>query len=94
LRFSARKKELGMSSRRRFGSVAATAAVIVVAGAASSAWAEQPGVGEFPTEQAGENCGATIDRQTEMDVSAGGGPKEGVPAPTNCDHFFGAPGQP
>jgi hypothetical protein len=82
-----------MTSRRRFGSVVATAAVVLVAGA-SSAWADQPGVGEFPTEQAEENCGATVDRQTESEVSAGGGPKEDVPAPTNCDHFFGAPGQP
>jgi hypothetical protein len=24
----------------------------------------------------------------EKGISAGGGKKEGVPAPTNCDHFF------
>jgi len=27
-------------------------------------------------------------------VAAGGGPKAGVVAPTNCDKFFGAPGKP
>ena len=35
-----------------------------------------------------ENCAATVDKQTEKDISAGGGSKEGIPAPTNCDHFF------
>jgi hypothetical protein len=38
--------------------------------------------------RADENCGNVIDKQTAMGVSAGGGPKQGVPAPTNCDHFF------
>jgi hypothetical protein len=82
-----------MARRRRFSSVLATAAVVMVTGA-SSAWADQPPAGEFPTQQSEENCGSTVDRQTERDVSAGGGPKDDVPAPTNCDHFFGAPGKP
>ena len=82
-----------MAGRRRFGVVVATAAVVWVTGT-SSAWADIPPPGQFPTEQAEENCGATIDRQTAGGVAAGGGPKEGVPAPTNCDHFFGAPGKP
>ena len=34
------------------------------------------------------NCEATIARQAAKGVSAGGGPKQGVLAPTNCDHFF------
>ena len=34
------------------------------------------------------NCFDNIAKQTDKGVSAGGGPKEGVPAPTNCDHFF------
>ena len=33
-------------------------------------------------------CEKNIDKQTAKGVSAGGGPKAGVPAPTNCDHFF------
>lgn len=82
-----------MASRRRFAIVLATAAVVMLTGS-SSAWADQPPAGEFPTEQAEANCGATVERQTEGDVSAGGGPKEDVPAPTNCDHFFGEPGKP
>jgi hypothetical protein len=82
-----------MASRRRFSTVLATAAVVMVTGS-SSAWADQPPAGEFPTPESEENCGSTVDRQTEGDVSAGGGPKEDVPAPTNCDHFFGAPGKP
>ncbi len=38
-----------------------------------------------------ENCEATIDRQIEKGVSAGGGKKAGVLAPTNCDKFFNQP---
>jgi hypothetical protein len=36
----------------------------------------------------GANCSNTIERQTERGVAAGGGPKAGFLAPTNCDHFF------
>jgi hypothetical protein len=35
-----------------------------------------------------ENCSNNIVKQSQNGVSAGGGPKEGVLAPTNCDHFF------
>jgi hypothetical protein len=35
-----------------------------------------------------DGCPKAIEKQTEKGVEAGGGPKEGVPAPTNCDHFF------
>ena len=37
-------------------------------------------------------CGENIAKQSDKGVSAGGGPKAGVPAPTNCDHFFQASG--
>jgi hypothetical protein len=51
-----------------------------------------PGLGESEgapgQEIAVENCIDTIDRQTAAGVAAGGGPKAGVPAPTNCDKFF------
>jgi hypothetical protein len=33
-------------------------------------------------------CEKNIGKQSAKGVSAGGGPKAGVPAPTNCDHFF------
>jgi hypothetical protein len=33
-------------------------------------------------------CEKNIDKQTAKRVAAGGGPKKGIPAPTNCDHFF------
>lgn len=32
-----------------------------------------------------------IARQTEREVEAGGGPKSGVVAPSNCDHFWQTP---
>ena len=33
-------------------------------------------------------CENHIDKQSAKGVSAGGGPKVGVPAPTNCDHYY------
>ena len=39
-------------------------------------------------QSAVENCLANIAKQTDKGVSAGGGKKEGIPAPTNCDHFY------
>jgi hypothetical protein len=40
------------------------------------------------TPQSGQNCENTIDKQTMKGVTAGGGPKAGIPAPTNCDHYY------
>jgi hypothetical protein len=48
--------------------------------------------GPNPNPKAVANCGAVIERQTEKGTSAGGGPKAGIPAPTNCDHFFQSEG--
>jgi hypothetical protein len=44
--------------------------------------------GPNPNPKAVEKCFANIDKQTAKEISAGGGPKAGVPAQTNCDHFF------
>ena len=44
---------------------------------------EAPGL-----EQAVAQCGKVIDLQTMREIVAGGGPKAGIPAPVNCDHFF------
>jgi hypothetical protein len=44
--------------------------------------------GPNPPSQAVAACGTNIDKQTDGGVAAGGGPKAGIPAPTNCDHFF------
>jgi hypothetical protein len=49
-----------------------------------------------PPEQAGENvpevaiekCNTTVGRQLDMGLDTGGGPKDGLGAPTNCDWFF------
>jgi hypothetical protein len=40
------------------------------------------------SEQGFLSCFAAIDRQIEMGVAAGGGPKAGEPGPINCDHFY------
>jgi hypothetical protein len=77
--------------------IAAAAAVVTLTVGGGSAIASSNGGGNSANApgqaRAAQNCENTIDRQTAKGVSAGGGPKAGVPAPTNCDHFFGAPGQ-
>ena len=35
-----------------------------------------------------QGCQAAIERQVANGISAGGGFKEGILAPANCDHFF------
>lgn len=44
---------------------------------------EAPGL-----EQAVAECGKVISLQSMREIVAGGGPKGGILAPTNCDHFF------
>ena len=60
-----------------------TAAVALVAVPAAS-----PYGGPDPNPNAVENCLRNIDKQVANGIAAGGGKKAGVPAPTNCDHFF------
>jgi hypothetical protein len=72
---------------------AVAAAALAAAAGASNATAYNPDNANTP-QVAIDNCFTSIDRQTAKGVSAGGGPKAGVPAPTNCDKFFGAPGKP
>jgi hypothetical protein len=51
-----------------------------------------PGVAAAFGTSADPHAGAaretSIGKQSANGVSAGGGPKAGVPAPTNCDHFY------
>lgn len=44
--------------------------------------------GPNPPSQAVTACVSAIDSQTASGVTAGGGPKAGIPAPLNCDHFY------
>lgn len=48
---------------------------------------EAPGL-----EKAVAECNKVIDLQTMREIAAGRGPKGGIPAPVNCDHFFQAIG--
>ena len=66
------------------------AVVVVLSGGASSAGAYDP---DHPNPKAVANCEENINKQSAKGISAGGGPKQGVPAPTNCDKFFTPPGQ-
>jgi len=63
------------------------AAVLVLAGLASAPLASAYGE-SHPNAQAVENCQANIAKQIDGGIAAGGGKKEGIPAPTNCDHLF------
>lgn len=66
-------------------------AVMLVAGAGNAfalANSEQGTV----TEQAEGNCEANLVKQRENEVAAGGGPKEDIDVPLNCDHFFQSEG--
>ena len=73
--------------------VAVLMAVMLVAGAgyafAYANFDNNGNAANAPGQQnAQDNCSDTIGKQSDKDVSAGGGPKEGVPAPTNCDKFY------
>ena len=68
--------------------IAAYAAGVVALGIAPTASAYGPN----PNPNAVGPCGDVIARQSDKGVAAGGGPKAGIPAPTNCDHFFQAIG--
>ena len=81
-----------MAHTKLFAAVAA-AALTLTAGA-SSATAYNP---EHPNPTAVENCDANVTRQFDKEQSGGNGAKSDRPsldfAPTNCNKFFGAPGQ-
>jgi hypothetical protein len=64
--------------------IAATGALVLPAAAVAFGPSENP--------RAVAACERTVDRQTAKGVSAGGGPKAGIPAPTNCDHFYQSEG--
>jgi hypothetical protein len=63
------------------------AVVVVLAGLASAPLASAYGE-SHPNPQAVANCEANVAKQFDAGVAAGGGKKEGIPAPTNCDHLF------
>ena len=79
--------------RRAFMVFSLTLALVLTGPAALAI----PGLGESEgapgQEIALQNCIDTIIRQSEAGVAAGGGPKAGVPAPTNCDKFFNPSGE-
>jgi hypothetical protein len=68
---------------------AALTATLVLAAPALAASPGSGNSGNAPGQaKANASCDNTIDRQTAKGVQAGGGPKAGIDAPTNCDHFF------
>ena len=81
-----------MAHAKLFAAVAAAA--LTLSAGASSAAAYSP---EHPNTTAVEKCDANVAKQFDKGLSGGNGAKSGGPgpffAPTNCNKFFGAPGQ-
>jgi hypothetical protein len=76
-----------------FAVAAAMAAAMAVMAASAFAFANPTNKGKTDdasgqTQQAQPNAGANEDKQSARGISAGGGPKKGVPAPENGDHFY------
>ncbi|HSL10143.1 MAG TPA: hypothetical protein VLA82_02365 [Actinomycetota bacterium] len=46
------------------------------------------GAGENVPEVALAKCEDVVGRQSDKELDTGGGPKDGLGAPTNCDWFF------
>ena len=90
------EEEKGGSTLRRMILVLAAAALMaaMMALMAAPAFASaNPGsngkAADAPGQtQAQENAGQTEDRQSANGVMAGGGPKQGIPGPTNAEHFY------
>jgi hypothetical protein len=71
--------------RRFFVSLLLAGSVLIPSAAAADPPA---GTAEDVPEVAFLACGDAIGSQIDLGVEAGGGPKEGFLAPTNCDWFF------
>ena len=79
-----------MAHTKLSAAVAATALALTVG--ASTATADP----EHQNARAAENCAANVAKQFELGLAGGNGAKSGISdpmAPTNCNKFFGAPGQ-
>jgi hypothetical protein len=63
-------------------------ALAIGVGALVALPAAAAGYGPNENPHAVAACEKNIAKQTANGVSAGGGPKAGIPAPTNCDHFY------
>ena len=72
----------------RVRALAAVAAVSCVLTAVGSAGAFSKHDNPAEQQRAQDNCSRVTERQFERGVGAGGGHKEGLGAPTNCDHFY------
>ena len=63
-------------------------ALMVIGVVLIAAPSASPFGGPQPNQNAMDNCRDNVAKQIANGVSAGGGPKEGLPGPTNCDHLF------
>lgn len=64
-----------------------TAMMVASAGSAFASANNPNGSKGSGQEQATSNCNGNVGKQGTNGVKAGGGPKEGVLGPTNCDHL-------
>jgi hypothetical protein len=68
---------------KRTLALASAAALTALIGITAPAQASGKGA-----EQSSIKCGNVIVFQEGANIAAGGGPKVGIPAPVNCDHYF------
>jgi hypothetical protein len=74
------------------GSAMKKSVVAIGVGAVFALPGTAAGYGPSANPQAVTACETNITKQEDTGITAGGGPKAGVPAPTNCDHFFQSTG--
>ncbi len=79
-------RTLGAGAERQMGAVMRR--LLAVTGLALSMALATAVPAAAQTDKSMQNCGRVIEKQSEKGIVAGGGPKAGIPAPTNCDHFF------
>jgi hypothetical protein len=84
-----------MTRPTRYGAIVLTSVLALSLGAQPAlafapSWSQ--GTAAPGQQKAFSNCVRVIISQTSKGITSGGGPKAGIPAPTNCDHFFQAIG--
>ena len=75
-----------MGKRRLATASAVVATLLLPAGALAFGPAPPPGNPDNTAQL--EACGNAVDRQIDVEIQAGGGPKSVDVGPANCDHFW------
>ena len=77
-----------MGEKRLHAVAVCVAALLGISASGALAYGPAPPPGNPDNDPQLEACGRAVERQTNKGTTAGGGPKEGLPGPLNCDHFW------